>query len=377
MRKDYLNYLEETIFIEELAHQEFGIVKHAGVLDILGGVADSIKNTISSQIRGDSAGEIGKGLIRLVTPGILFRLHPLVGILYAIGNAIGFDIVDFFEKIWNYLKPHVEQGATLTSEMVNSAGKSLLASEAGPLEAEASQKSWIELIKEAQIFDYTKEMAGLGGGRTKVPHIPWLFSKSESPVQRIFGNLLQSGKTGRAKWLLGGFIIWIIKTVLAGAGLLAGAGAIKSLISPQVSKLTAPEEKPSLPSQPKQIDEYLPEEEKDTSMEVKYEAQKPSNVLQASGRGEQYFENDAETSWIVPLINSSVEDTLLAWIIDIYPNTFAYKNLIQQSNSFQNMVSQLERNWKSASPTKLMMPKNFHSRKQVVDSFISSSLKST
>lgn len=368
MNKGELQYISDSLLIEKLAAMEFGIVKEAGIFDMLGGVASSIKNQVQEHVSKDHPGGVAGGVLSLMAPAVLFRLHPLLGILYLIGTAFGFDITTIFGKIMALIKPKLESGQSISPEEVNDIGKSVVASVAGPMEATASSdllehlriNPIMKIAQKSDLSSFLREMTNSQNSAAQaLPKVPWLMGdKGASPIQSIFGELFQQRRTGKAKWLLGGFVVWIIKTILAGAGLLAVTGAVSNMLGHKTDNANQKSDVSS-----KEKNETVPAST-DTKTTV------PDVQLKASGRGEQVFTNDANNIWVIPLVSASIPDTLITWAIDVYPSLQGHDNEIESSPSFQRLVNLLHTNQKPTSPNNLVMPKGYTSRKQVVDSFI-------
>ena len=349
-----LEYLQESILIDRLVQAEFGLQKRAGVSDLLSGVGEAIKSTVSQNTDSSSAEGIGASLIRFMAPSILFRLHPIAGVLYLIGTAFGFDITTVYSKIMSAVQSKTAQGQKITPQEVTEIGKQIVSQEAGPMEAEAN--FYYDLKKIGQYYNYNSSYQ-------TTPKIPWLLPVQKAgPIQKIFGQLFEARKYGKAKWLLGGFIIWIVKTVLAGIGLLA------------VTNMAVQKGKELLPTSqelPKKQNESPSGEIPKQENQVPQHEKKQQIILKPSGRGMKYFHNDDQNIWIINLLDGSPEKTLLAWTIDIYPSLSGYHELIKSNGKFQATLSKLESNWKSSSPDQLVMPKEFNSAKEVVDTFAS------
>jgi hypothetical protein len=356
METGELEYFQESLLIDRLVSEEFGLQKQAGVAELLSGVGEAIKSTVSQNTDTSSPEGIGASLIRFMTPSILFRLHPIAGVLYLIGTAFGFDITTIYSKIMSSVQSKTTSGQKLTPQEVTEIGKQVVAQEAGPIETEASFH--LELKKQAQYYNYHSSSSS-----QTTPKIPWLLPDQKAgPIQKIFGQLFEARKYGKAKWLLGGFVIWIVKTVLAGIGLLT----VTNVISNQTKKLFPSQSEKQTPVQTTEV-----KEEKQEINQPQQE-QKSQITLKPSGRGTKYFHNDEQNIWIINLLDGSPEKTLLAWAIDIYPSLSGYHEFIQQNSKFQVTLSKLESNWKSSSPDQLVMPKEFNSAKEVVDTFASS-----
>jgi hypothetical protein len=199
------------------------------------------------------------------------------------------------------------------------------------------------------------------GSAGSLPKTPLLSGGGGSLIQKIFGQLFSAPKTaGKGKWLLGGFIIWIIKTILVGAGLLAGAEAISGALGHK--KPTSTSTSPTSTTKPE-----------DTSGQGSTYPQKPEVITNTHTNLPTPISNGPEI-WVVPLVgDGTVEDTLIAWALDLYPNLSHYDDIeksIESTPSFVTTVSFLKRDPKKFGAKTMVMPSEFSSRKQVVDIFI-------
>lgn len=348
---------------------EFGITKQAGLFDSLGlgGVASSIKDFVGEHVNSEAPGGYVGGVLGLMAPAVLWRINPFVGILYLIASQFGFDIQGVVSKIVNAIRPKLERGEQVSADEVNAIGKSVVAGEVG-MTGEAAPTDLFETLRaidnsgELQKFalnpmDAMK--AFMGQRSSSLPSTPLLMGGGGSPIQRIFGTLFSLPYRGKGKWLLGGFVIWLVKTILAGAGLLAGAGAISKFLG---------HKKPS--------SETKPEGDKVEQVETSV----PTGVPEA---GSSYVQTPVKTVtkpvaptnelWVVPLVGGGVDDTLMAWALDLYPNLDKYdniENIIESTPTFRATAAFLKKDPTRLGGRSLVMPKEFSNRKQVVDTFI-------
>lgn len=328
------SYIEDSILIEKLAKLDQPFIKQAGLFESLNlsGVASSIHEFIKSHISADNPGGYIGSFLNIMAPSVVFKLNPFLGILYLIGTQYGFDVISVYEKIMHALKPMLESGKSVSAEEVNQIGKSIIGSEAG-LSAEASPDD---------LFEPIRKQAGLledfisSGNQGQKLSIPWLKPDEKASVlQKIFGNLFSLPNKGKGKWLLGGFVIWIIKTALAGAGLLAGTEMIAKSLGHK-----------------KDVKQKHPTETKHTEKDVE--------SLLKSGKD----------VWIVPLVNGSVLDTLIAWVKEIYH--IVDSQVIEEVKKLPKFIEVLRRMSESTiiKDKFLVMPEQFNSRKQVIDYII-------
>lgn len=322
-----LSFYEDTLAVEEIFAQQFLTTdpryfrKNAGIAESLGlsGIASSIKEFASNYLGEEIAdrGAIG-GVLSLISFPVLLRINPLLGIANAIASMWGYDLASIVDRIITSLRPKLEQG-NITSEDLTQIGQEVVKS-----------ASLAMLIKEGQRYNY-RGNSGFFGNNPQV-----------GVIQRIFGNL------GREKgWqFVKALLFWTVKMALMGAGIVAGAHQVGKWLGikkdlPQHSLQSTPIPAPPVP--------------------IHY---------QSSGNGEKYFTNDAENFWVVPVINQSLEDTLLAWVADIYPELGEKEAMIENSPGFQRVLQQLQTNYSASTPESLKMPNNFHTRKQVIDTFV-------
>lgn len=343
MKNIDLQFISDTILVERVAALEFGLVKQAGLFDSLnlGGIADSIKSFVSGHVSDDAPGGYVGSVLALMAPSVLWRINPFVGILYLVASQFGFDIQSAVSKIVEMLKPKLEKGLSVTADEINEIGKSVIAQHIGGTST-AAPDDFFEPLRKLSNADLNKLAAGGGGG---------------SLVQRIFGQLFSAPKTaGKGKWLLGGFIIWLIKTVLVGAGLLAGAEAISGALGhkkPGSDKPVAPSSKPEETSG---TGSTYPQKQETV----------PSKITSAPVSSQEL--------WVVPLVgDGTVEDTLIAWALDLYPNLSHYDNIeqiIKSTPSFTATAALLKKDPRKIGSRTLVMPADLSSRKQVVSFFI-------
>jgi hypothetical protein len=354
MRRHELQYISDTILIESLASDP-ALLKEAGLFDDLGfsSIASSIQNFLKKHINADAPGGHVGGVLNILTPGILYRIHPVLGIAAGVSTALGFNIGSIFGKV---------------KDAVKAAGGRLSLDEADAIAKDAvGLKSTASIPLEELIVEGRKRRWSVPGRK---PDIPFgRGAKGASMLTKIFGNL---GKL-RGKMLLAGILIWFIKTFLLAAGLIAGASLVAGLVTkdkdvPEPAsekKVETPAPAPA-PATPGATYKQQPVQKKTPTYSL---APQEAAPFEPSGRGQKFFANNAGNLWIVPLINRSIDDTLVQWTIDVYPETELWSGLIESAKGFKQAVRRLKRNYTRQSPNSLIMPQEFHTRRQVVDLF--------
>lgn len=309
--KHALQYLSDTIFLNRLYNSE--IKKQAGLFESLG--FDNIASKIASEAnsltsKAESHSEAIEMIKEFIISGTLFRIHPLLGIANTVAETVlGIDLIDIAKQVFQKL----------------TSGSLSLASIDNIFNTESLQKlAW--------------------GASPDIPFLP----SGNTISERLFGNLLKFAKFGKLRQLLFGIVIWAVKTALLGAGLIEGGKLIKNLLKPK--------------SEPSSETEALKEGPEKVKIETK------TKFLKPSGQGTKTFQNNSENLWMVPIINNNLVSTILAWTEEIYPELKDHEDEIRHHPAFNALLSKLSENYHEGM-AEMVMPIEFHSRKQVVDSF--------
>lgn len=335
-----LRYLADSELINRVAIIDAALLyKNAGIAETLGGVSEAVQNYVLSKIDTSSSEGIAKGVLDILSPAMFFYMHPMLGVLAAAASAFDVDLSDILSKVVGAIKSKIAAGEKVTPEEVNQAGAALVVS--------ASTDMFYDLRKLAQ-----------NGQLTKLAFSPMQDTKrfyNQPLLHRVFGFL----SPVKRRHLFVSFIVWFVKTVLLGAGLLATAGVLKSKFAPS-KESTAPvveESKEVLPAQTRPAAVSIPT------------VPKASIPWKASGKGEQYFKNDASNIWVVP-IYGNVKNTLVLWATEIYPELKGKESQIYSLPSFNRAANILEKNIDYNKPNYLMMPPGFNKRIDVVNLFV-------
>ena len=327
MRRESLEFISEAILVERLVKEFRPIEKNAGLFDSLG--LNTITSEVEDYVKKNMGGEHPyQWVLKLFATGMIFKIHPILGIVAAIADQFGFGVTALISKIGQMLEPKLKAGEPIDLTEANQSVMSIIQSQAGPLEGTTSKES-------SSFYGIMKFAWGAGG-------ITALLSKL-------------SPKMG--KWGISGIVWFVIKALLLGAGLVAGAGFIKSLFDK--------DKKPGETSTP------ASNESSSQSGSSPQTAHTPtgSSILKPSGRGQQNFANDSANIWIVPLIDGSIEETLVAWAVDVYPELRGKETQIESLPSFDYAANMLHQNFDRSNPDHLVVPQGYHTRKEIVDLF--------
>jgi len=352
--KGYGQYLADTMLIEKLATMEIGLSKTAGITDLLGGLGDKIKSEVSSVAQD-------KGLVStleeyLATGVILKLLGPWGWVISTAASFLGFDIGSFIGKIIEFVKNKIANGQDISLDDINSTGKSLAESASSFAANDGLTSHSSDMLIFLKKADANESIMKLAAGYFEAANeaTPFLGGKG-GIIGRIFGNLFSQGAHGKSKILMiiAGLIVWVIKTVLLGAGAVKASSMIKNYVDKNKSH-----------------SENETETTKSENTEVHYNIPLAiPNSFKSSGDGNQYHINDGTSMWIVPLLNKDIKKTLLWWTITIYPELKGYENELSSASSFTNMVSLLSKGIDPNHPDYVKIPIGLHTRKEIVDRF--------
>ena len=362
-RKDDLQYIADTILVEKLARADAEIIKGAGIFGELGlgGIASSIKNHFAEKV-GESGGGTAGTVLNFLVPTVLFRINPVLGIVSLLLDSIfGFNLGALLGKMVDKLKPKIESGKPISSAEVSSIGQSVIQSEAGALSSSACNDMFYGLRKycDEDSLDSLDDPSplvsfALFGRRKQTPDIPGLFPKRKGfggnvgVIGRIFGNLFKRPRgASLLKWFGGGLLLWTLKTALIGAGLIAGAGALRGLMGRDKGK----KEQPETPSARRETTEAVVP----ASYTAPATARTPTRRTTTTPKAAPGTVSSG-SYWVVPLVGGSVENMLLVWATDIYRDLVGYDDIIMSSPSFRRVVRDFERNYSSAMPNRLVIP---------------------
>lgn len=374
-----MQYVADTILIEKLflLDSTVGLNKQAGIADgLLGSIASSIMSWAKEHINTeDGVSGVLSSLADIMVPGVLFKINPLLGGLGTAAEVFGFSPVSIIKKIMQFLHQKLTSGTLPTLDEINNVGKSAVAAVAGPITTEASSDMFdilheieergqlVRLVRTAQFSPELMSLLG-AGKQSKTPEIPFFGGKG-GIIERIFGQLFKTRATGKARWLLGGFVVWIIKTILLGAGLIAAGEKVTSLLGGEAPKMPEPQ----LQELHRENDTILAGYKK--PIEDTESDKPPATIsLTPTGRGKDVHVNDHKTStWIVPMIGGSIENTLLAWGEDIYKELAGKSSTIANTESFNKIVEEMKQGLGTSKSNQITVPSRFKSRKQIVDQF--------
>ena len=334
-RKDDLKYFQDTMLLDKIALINSAMYKTA---DMMSSISGAVEQWGKDHIDTTSASTIFESLAKLAEVSVLTGVNPLIGAADAVIQELtGFSITSVIASILRSLYHKITSGESLTTNDINSAGISVLSSA-------PSLDILRQFEKTGQLVIMVKSAAGKDG---------WLGGF----IRKMFGAGKLENKKGVFN-LISGLAVWILKTVLKGAGLLALTGGVLGLVGLKNKK----------------NQEGTNQETNETDLihnvsneNIPYMPQPTANNFRSSGDGEQVHRNDQSTVWWVP-INGSIQNTLMNWAINIYPELNGHQDEIKLNGSFMRLsnilASYIDKGF-------FEVPKGFTSIKQLIDAAIS------
>ena len=359
MRGDILQYLSDTVLIEKMSEPN-PFEKKAGLFNELGfdGLAATIKNAFK-----------GKGLTDVLVLGTLFKIHPiLILVNFVAKRFLGFSAEDVVKSIIGKLKSTLKGGGQVTAAEVNAAGKDVIGGLGDAMGATASDNMLEHLYKLDDSGFFKKE------AKIRTPsNIEFFGSRAGTRWKSVFGDLLPGHRRGKLTWLIGGIIIWSLKTALLGAGLLVGSQLIGRLIGGKPKETKVEEVSKVGPTATEIADRAVKQAPVVTTKEAPPVPALIRDPFPKSGWGEEEFPNDADNAWMVSLKNRNVRETLIEWAGLVYPALKGKRYMITSAVSFRKTLSQMSRSFDPNSDS-LIVPgqlfgKNVNTIKEIVDLF--------
>lgn len=361
MRRDELQYLADTLLIQKIAIMEAGLHKEAGIIDTLKDVGSFIVDTIRNEIDEKGWGSI----ISFMAPAVFWRIHPLLFVLYEGAQALGLDVDQILLSVVEGLASKITNGISISPGEVDALGRSAGLSQIGaPLESTATDDMLFDLRK----LDQQKKLVKSAQFGKIWSRIPFGRGSKGGFLSRIF-----SVGGAKGKWIIVGIIVWFIKTILAGAGLLTLSTGVKKMLGIDKPKTEpSPQDESSEAPQPQGSTYQAPAPRSYAPKAFGLPTPLPHSLAVSPSYSEILHNNSGKNFWTVPLVNNSTADTMVWWATDIYPELKGKEALVSKNKDFNKVVSILDSYVPTESPHLLIMPEDIKSRKQMVDYFVGS-----
>ena len=313
--------LDRLLVISAGITQDQKIIKHAGIVDSLGGMAQSVHTSVTNKISRDG---ILATLMAYLSPAFFGLIWGPFKYIIPVASFAGLDISGIFSKVIDSVKSVISNTGDFTkddaSRIADESTKSL------------SSQASLELLHSFNESGQIVSLARSGFGKSK-----------SSIIGKVLGH---------------GLLRWFIKAVLIGVAAFEGTKLIKE-------KAFGIKDEPFIPGEPVSTNQVSKIKKYDLPDIQQFD-------LNPSGKGTQYHLNSGNTFWMVDAFKS-IPDTLLAWAKSIYPEINGYENEVRNSESFNRMVSIISDASKDIGGNsffKMPVDSGLHTWKDVVDRFV-------
>lgn len=333
-RPSEIAFYTDLMIIEAMAPTSNMEKRASMVTDLISKVKDYVGNNI------DSNDKVGS-LFNILGPGAIALTFRAMGLGW-LGMIIGFamrafhiDVGQIISSIWTKLKSALSQGS-VNSAQVESAVTSSVQEHAGTDPAEPVKTS-SQIMQEARFLklalaDYEKSLLSLTKGAASAKS-PW---SSRSGTSSVLGTLLSV----------------LFKVALASAGLMVAGDVVNKFIG-----------------RPNALDGTVqnghPTNEQPAAASRSKQTVFPVNPA---------YRPDAHPgTWSVAVVNepSAIENMLVNFAKEVYSGLNGHESAITGSPTFQKIKSDIIwYNHASAGDNAVIIPKEFTSKKDLVDYFI-------
>jgi hypothetical protein len=356
-RKDDLQYLADSLLIDKLATINVGLTKNADMGNMVSSLAQSVLSEFKTQVEAGGGG--ATGVMSALTQFFLMGVFPWpLKIIFSILNSFGFNVISVLKYVWQQLEPYIISGQQLTNDQVKTVTQNAVRAEGGEPSEDLSESD--DMLYALRKFESDGMLVRIAR------------SNNSSGIAAAIGNVFKINGPKNGKWLSGGFLFYIIKTILMGAGLLTAGTAVKKYLSNEDET----EEQSGVATEEQSgVATYTGDAKQDSKqVEQRQYSIKPlpwvppvvPNSLTETGNGQTYFTNDGiNKTWSVPL-KGSLKNTMILWAGYVYKELQGREDILSSTPAFNIMVSNLS-NYTDRSY--LSVPPNFHSLKEIVDTF--------
>ncbi len=330
-----------------------------------GGLVSSIVSTVSGYVSShiDENNKIGS-VLAILTPGILSALGlPVVGFLVWLAKVIfRIDLAGIFSSIGSAIASKISSVGKTTSEEIESiVHKSVLGGSGGePTESdvtrvqglsqpngEDSQPAKVSFtLAEAKLFSYAMSDFVKKNPDLDINNLPM----TATAAGALFSSKLVTFISGKNKFLkLFIFVLgWIVKVVVASAGLMVLEDAINGMLG---RKSTV-------------------EEGAGTVNPVGLDTSSTQTTYKVSPSYPQEALNNKYNRWIVQAPSNNIGVSVTQWTTDVYPELKGHEDQIEATQGYKTLVKTIQNFNKGTASSLTFIPRNYTSRKELVDTFI-------
>lgn len=357
--------IDKLIVINAGLSGDRDLIKQAGIVDSLGGMAESIKQAVADRVKQE--GTIGAAATYLVPFLLSGPLRWITLIAYWFFDV---SVGSLLKKAFDAAQGTIDEKGDFTEADASKVAEDVTA----PVVKAASLEPLYELEKKGLLVAAMEGKLINTAQRSRYRRSPGIWGR----IKNIFRSL---GR-GKSKILAGGFIRWFIKAALLGVAAIEGPRLLGIKDDPNAAE--APAQAPAqqqgevlnMPGVPKWLMGLLPggrmpSQTRPARPSYNLPPKIPHKLkLNTGNRGTEYHVNRTPTMWFVRL-SGNVARTLLAWAVTIYPELRGHEAQIRSSKSFNTMVSRLGTKYSADTPgyLQILPDSGLHTWKDIVDHF--------
>lgn len=330
-------YYTESVAIANILSNDT-IVKQADISEVVSSIVSTVTNYVSGKIDPNNK---AASIFNILAPGMLIALGGIfkpLGWLLELAELFHFEPSKMLGDIVGGIKESVMSGQQISSEQVDAAANRAVANNYGsaPTEEDFRKITTSLSLREIQIYKLSLDHT------IKELHQGKLEKKAQVPLFLKFLGL----KPVTAS-ILSKVLSWIIKTVLISGGFMA-AGALWEHMTGNGSKPGAPSATAPGTATPTAAVQQL------FKVDPGYNDEK-LNV---------------SSGWIEGVPPSQIENQLVSWAQEIYPELRGKESFIRSSQLLPQVAQFIQQYNSNNTSNVTFMPKRFTSRKQIVDMFM-------
>jgi hypothetical protein len=343
-------YYMDTLIIATLLADD-PMIKNAQLAEyasvIISSIVDYVKGKIDPNNRVESIGN-------LLGPGILAASgFGWLGFFLEIAETFGWEPSKLLKEIWDGIKDAVIHSAATNTpiqpEQVDAVTQQVLQNNPAPIPTEQTAEA-LQRIKGGEITFRDAQIYKVA--MTHVASLPLDKRAQIATLARLLGMKAYTSS------ILGKVLGWIVKTVLATGGFMAFGALVEHI-------------KSSLTGESPTSSSSSPSPSPSPSSAISTPASAPS-TQQLFKVNPNYVNQsfNINSGWIEAVPPSQIEDQIVSWAEEIYPDLKGKDNFIHSSQVLQALVNAIQQYNSNNTANVTFMPKNLTSRKMVVDMFI-------
>ena len=314
---------------------------------------DKVKEYFSAHINpqdkvGSFLSMIAPGAIAMTLGALGFGwLGPLIGLAL---NVFHIDVGGILISIYGKIKGLLSGGSTSSSK-VESAVKEAVDSHMTPAtEEEAAQAE--KKLKETSASMRIREAKLI-----KIAMIDYKLNKQAGPIDFLKTYIGKKSKIGRA---LVGIFGWIFKVALASAGLLVAGDIVNGMIGrPSALTGTMHAGKPDAIPEEKEIVAPIVR-----ATQIKFKLN-PGYQEENNNIGSSYWDESIMAN------ENNITQMLIKFANEVYSGLQGASSLITSSSGFKSVLNEIMHvNRDNLGTNVVIIPRKYHSKRQIVDRFI-------